>query len=236
MREPGARILVIDDQEDERRALAAMLREAGYLVETAEDGPRGITAIEQHPPELILLELGMKEMDGWAVVERLRTNEDIPPIVLLSERGENARRGPLRSCVVAFLFRPVRTAELLGVCERVLGLLARAESFGVERRHEARRRFVARIELPARGSHTSLVGFLVELSRRGFRIELIEAGLKLKPGDSIRAHVEAFGETLTLEGRVRWRRAMPTGVVLGVERSSVHEEIERKLVDILHGD
>jgi CheY-like chemotaxis protein len=236
MREPGARILVIDDRADERRELSAILHEAGYLVETAADGPQGIAAVKRHPPELILLELGMKDMDGWTVVERLRAMEEIPPIVLLSRRGENARRGPLRGCVVAFLFRPVRTADLLGVCERVLGLSARAESFGVERRLENRRRLVARIELPACGFGSSVTGFLVDLSRRGFRIEFIDTSLKPAPGDSIRAHVEAFGETLTLDGRVRWRRALPTRVVVGVERTSVHDETEHQLVELLYAD
>ncbi|MBN2370566.1 MAG: response regulator [Vicinamibacteria bacterium] len=232
---PGARVLVIDDREDERIAIASMLREAGYLVE-AVGGSRAIEAVERHSPELILLEMGMQNMDGWTIVERLRTMEDVPPIVLLSERGESARRGPLRSCVVAFLVRPIRTADLLGVCERVLGLLARAEIFSVERRHEPRRRLVARIEMPLYGSRSAMSGFLVDYSRRGCQIESIEPGLKPTPGDPIRVHVEVFGETLTLDGRVKWRRVTPRGVVVGVERSILNDTSEHQIFEYLRGN
>jgi DNA-binding response OmpR family regulator len=66
------RILVIDDQSDERAIQAAMLGHLGYAVDTAEDGETGIRLAADSPPDLILLDVAMPRLDGFTVCRSLR--------------------------------------------------------------------------------------------------------------------------------------------------------------------
>lgn len=66
-------ILIVDDDADTRHILADALQEAGFAVATAVDGVDALDQVEQHPPDAILLDLIMPAMDGWSVLECLRT-------------------------------------------------------------------------------------------------------------------------------------------------------------------
>jgi CheY-like chemotaxis protein len=87
------RVLVVEDDEAERTALAGVLREDGFDVDLAADGEQALVALEHHaPPELVLLDLMMPRVTGWQVLqamERTARLADIPVIVLtaFAERG-----------------------------------------------------------------------------------------------------------------------------------------------------
>lgn len=68
----GKRILVIDDQADEREIQGAMLGHLGYQVETAGDGASGVRMATESPPDMVLLDIAMPRMDGFAVCRQLR--------------------------------------------------------------------------------------------------------------------------------------------------------------------
>ena len=72
--EPPRAILVVDDQADERAIQSAMLGHLGYRVREAADGPSGIAAALDDPPDLILLDIAMPRMDGFAVSRALRSD------------------------------------------------------------------------------------------------------------------------------------------------------------------
>jgi CheY-like chemotaxis protein len=80
------RVLVVDDDEAERTALASVLREVGFEVALAEDGEQALLALEHRaPPALVLLDLMMPGVNGWQVLEAMERNAglaDIPVIVL----------------------------------------------------------------------------------------------------------------------------------------------------------
>jgi CheY-like chemotaxis protein len=84
----GARpqVLVVDDDEAERTALAAVLRDDGFDVALAEDGERALIALEHGaPPALVILDLLMPRMTGWQVLEAMERTArlaDIPVIVV----------------------------------------------------------------------------------------------------------------------------------------------------------
>lgn len=73
--EPGARqpILIIDDDEVILNTLAYLLRDEGYLVACASNGQEALRAVAQQPPCLILLDMKMPVMDGWAFASAYRT-------------------------------------------------------------------------------------------------------------------------------------------------------------------
>lgn len=82
---PGGakRILVIDDQADERAIQGAMLGHLGYEVETAEDGAAGVRMATESPPDMVLLDIAMPRMDGFAVCRQLRTDPRTASVPIL---------------------------------------------------------------------------------------------------------------------------------------------------------
>jgi DNA-binding response OmpR family regulator len=116
------RILVVDDEPGVQQLLSVVFRAHGYVVDTASHGEEAMQRIDAHPPNLILLDLMMPRMDGWAVLEALRRRPDAPPIILLSAYGnlpETAERATMlgaRAC----LPKPFKFPDLLATCEAAL--------------------------------------------------------------------------------------------------------------------
>jgi two-component system KDP operon response regulator KdpE len=81
------RILVVEDEPGLRKALGINLRARGYEVALAGDGRSALTTASQHPPDAIILDLGLPDMDGAEVIEGLRGWSQAP-IVVLSARSE----------------------------------------------------------------------------------------------------------------------------------------------------
>jgi DNA-binding response OmpR family regulator len=81
-------ILVIDDQDDVRALLAFALKDAGYRVVEAANGPGGLAAYHAHQPDLILLDIGLGSMDGLEVCRQLRAVTTTPIIFLTSRADE----------------------------------------------------------------------------------------------------------------------------------------------------
>jgi two-component system cell cycle response regulator DivK len=81
------RILVVEDQEDNRRILRDLLASAGFQILEAEDGERGVAAAESHHPDLILMDIQMPIVDGYEATRRIKANPElcgIPLIVVTS--------------------------------------------------------------------------------------------------------------------------------------------------------
>jgi DNA-binding response OmpR family regulator len=120
-----ARVLVIDDEADIRLLLRGLLERAGYVVDEATDGRAGLRAFYATPPDLVLLDVGMPELDGWATLERLRDLSDVPVIMLTARSGELDRVRGLTRGADDYVSKPFGRQELLA---RVLALLRRAGS------------------------------------------------------------------------------------------------------------
>lgn len=80
-------ILVVDDEPGMRRLVSLYLQPAGFLVDTAETGAEAIERVEQTAIDLVVLDLGLPDIDGYSVCEELRGIRDIP-IVMLTARSE----------------------------------------------------------------------------------------------------------------------------------------------------
>ena len=78
----AARILVIDDDADIRGLVAALLERAGLAVEQAEDGRSGLRALHKTPPDLVVLDVSMPDLDGWQTLERIRDLSEVPVLML----------------------------------------------------------------------------------------------------------------------------------------------------------
>ncbi len=84
-----ARILLVDDEAAIQRALAPLLRARGYDVEIAGTGADALKAVVQQAPDLIVLDLGLPDLEGTEVCRRVRAISKVP-IVVLSARGAEA--------------------------------------------------------------------------------------------------------------------------------------------------
>src|SRR6202035_1274743 len=102
MTEPAPVVLVIDDEIQIRRFLRAGLELDGFVVQEAETGTDAMRAVTLTPPDLVILDLGLPDMDGADVLERLRAWSNVPLIVHAVRRrvgapsgGPVVRAGPL---------------------------------------------------------------------------------------------------------------------------------------------
>ncbi len=109
----GARILVVDDEAAIRRALRTILNRHGFQVETADTGQKALERFAYARPDLILLDLGLPDIDGMDVLRRLRAIHNVP-IVILSVRGaERDKVTALESGADDYLTKPFGVDELL---------------------------------------------------------------------------------------------------------------------------
>ena len=113
MTEPRPLVLVIDDEAPMRRFLRVALTSNGYQVVEAESGEQGIALAASHNPELVLLDLGLPDLDGLVVTQRLR-EWSRAPIVVVSARGlENDKILALDGGADDYLTKPFGVGELL---------------------------------------------------------------------------------------------------------------------------
>jgi two-component system, OmpR family, KDP operon response regulator KdpE len=84
----AARILLVDDEVPIQKAIAPLLRSRGYDVDVAGTGADALRLVAAHPPDLIVLDLGLPDMEGTDVCRRIRA-ESAVPIVVLSARGSD---------------------------------------------------------------------------------------------------------------------------------------------------
>ena len=109
----GARVLVIEDDPSVSRTLAHNLEGHGFRVQVADTGEGGLEAAERFGPDLVLLDLGLPDMSGFDVIDRLR-QRTATPIVVLSVRGaEPDKVRALDAGADDYLTKPFGVDELL---------------------------------------------------------------------------------------------------------------------------
>lgn len=82
------RVLVVDDEPAIRRFLRASLTSQGYDIVEAEDGARALAEIGRRPPDIVVLDLGLPDIDGLEIIRRLRQGGNAAPIIVLSSRAD----------------------------------------------------------------------------------------------------------------------------------------------------
>src|SRR5919197_983059 len=123
----AARVLVIDDDADIRGLVAELLGRAGMTVEQAADGRAGLRALHQAPPDVVVLDVSMPDLDGWQTLERIRDLSDVP-VLMLTGRGAELERG-LQAGADDYVVKPFGRQELVA---RVQALLRRSAARATE--------------------------------------------------------------------------------------------------------
>lgn len=122
------RILVIEDDEDFREALVLLLG-TDFAVETAENGVAGIKAALQSPPDIILLDLKMPDMDGFQTCKALRLDSDLMQIPIIVVSGFNSTDDRTRAFEAGaddFIPKPFNTEEFLARLHRKLAVTSKS--------------------------------------------------------------------------------------------------------------
>ena len=221
------RVLVVDDEEDTRVVIGRLLEKSGFAVETVAHGDDAVIAVQARRPDLMVLDLGMPGMDGWAVIERLMPIGP-PPVVLLASRSDDPKSGPFQDCIVGYLYKPLHYGELATAIRRLLSAGAPAAE-SLERRRHRRRRLIVDVTLLSQDGEPAVVGKLVDLSASGLQMEM---NVPLETGDRVRIILHVPGgptAQLKLDGTVLWRRDVDTGFAYGLDLGTLTREDSRRL-------
>jgi PAS domain S-box-containing protein len=232
--EQPALILVVDDEHQNRQLLELLLKPEGFEVATANSGADALASVARRPPDLMLLDVMMPDMDGCVLAAALKSNprtQHIPIIMVTALDNREARMIALRAGAEDFLTKPVDRAEL---CVRVRNLL-RLKAYGTyydKYSHTLEREVVARTtELVARTK--LLESQAVVLSEQAALLDLASDAIIVRDMDHrivfwSRGAEAMYGwpgaEVMGQEARALLRTEFPAPV----------EEIDRKVLEDGH--
>lgn len=113
MSDQDALVLVVDDEPPITRALTAALTARGYRAEVARTGQEALEATALHSPAAVILDLGLPDLDGIEVLQRIRGWSEVPVIVLTAEGAEDRKIRALDDGADDYVTKPFSTPELL---------------------------------------------------------------------------------------------------------------------------
>src|SRR5450755_2918720 len=117
---PPIRVLVVDDEDDQRQLLADIVSSMGFAVETARDGQEAMEAQAKSPADVIVTDLMMPRMDGFGLLRGLQALGDSTPTIVLTGFGNIEKAISIVHDLKAFWFqeKPVQPSVLRALVER----------------------------------------------------------------------------------------------------------------------
>jgi len=122
---PPYTLLIIEDEIEITRAVGAALREQHPVIVQASGGRTGLEAIEESRPDIVILDLGLPDLDGLEVCRRIRALTDVPIVILTARHGEADTVALLNAGADDYITKPFSTQELAA---RVAAQLRRASA------------------------------------------------------------------------------------------------------------
>src|SRR4249920_449497 len=113
-------VLVVDDDADIRGLLRELLERQGYQVTEAANGRDGLRALYASPPDVVLLDISMPELDGWETLERIRDVSEVPVAMLTARAAELEKVRGLKGGADDYITKPFGRQELLARIEAML--------------------------------------------------------------------------------------------------------------------
>ncbi len=107
------RVLVVEDEPDLQRVVAASLREDGYAVDTASDGEEGLFKAQAWEYDAVVLDVMLPKLDGWSVLEGIRASKRTPVLMLTARDTVTDRVRGLNIGADDYLVKPFALTELL---------------------------------------------------------------------------------------------------------------------------
>lgn len=113
MESSGVRILIIDDESQIRRLLKVALSGHGYEVREVASGLEGLNEVALYRPDLVILDMGLPDIDGLEIVRRLREWSKVPIIIISVREEESDKIGALDAGADDYVTKPFNMGELL---------------------------------------------------------------------------------------------------------------------------
>jgi CheY-like chemotaxis protein len=117
------KILIVEDNEENRDSLSRRLQRRGFAVIIAEDGKAGVAMAQSEKPDLILMDMNMPELDGWEATRHLKAaagTKDLPVIALTAHAMSGDRDRALEVGCADYHTKPVEFPKLLAQIEALL--------------------------------------------------------------------------------------------------------------------
>jgi DNA-binding response OmpR family regulator len=115
-----AHVLVVDDDPDIRGLVRELLERQDYSVTEAANGKDALRALYSAPPDVVLLDVSMPELDGWQTLERIRDLSDVPVAMLTARTAELEKVRGLKAGADDYITKPFGRQELLARIEAML--------------------------------------------------------------------------------------------------------------------
>jgi DNA-binding response OmpR family regulator len=128
MRDAAVTVLVIEDEADIRQLLRTLLEREGFITTEAENGRDGVRKFHERHPDIVILDVGLPDLDGWQVLERIRDMSDTPVLMLTARSTELDKVRGLNAGADDYLTKPFSRGELLARLQAISRrLIARSE-------------------------------------------------------------------------------------------------------------
>ena len=115
-----ARVLVVEDDKDISLGIRTVLGRNGFDVMSSADGKDGLRVFHDSRPDLVVLDIGLPTLDGWAVLERIRDLSDVPVLILTAHGNEADKVRGLHNGADDYLTKPFSNRELAARLEALL--------------------------------------------------------------------------------------------------------------------
>lgn len=171
-----SRIMIVDDESAHVRVLRPSLAAAGYVVMAAETGERALTQLAQDAPDLVILDLGLPDMDGKDIIASMREWTEAPIIVLSARHDEAERIAALDMGANDFVTKPFHMGELQARIRAAL------------RHHERRNATMSKL---------TTRGLKVDFVNRRVTLEDQDVKLTRKEFDLLRSLAQQAGQVVT---------------------------------------
>ncbi|MGK2927491.1 MAG: response regulator [Lysobacterales bacterium] len=184
-------ILLVEDDHSIAQALQLALHKQGYSVNTVGTGKAALLAIETEPPDLAILDLGLPDMDGLAVLKQVRSrNVDLPVLLLTARAGLDDKVAGLDSGADDYLAKPFEMSELfarLRVMERRLTTARTAKIT------------IGAVTLDINHNSVVVGDAAMELSRREFMLlkSLMENAGRVQTRNTLESRLYSWGEEVS---------------------------------------
>lgn len=211
------KILIADDEANIRELARLYLEQDGFQVTAVANGTQALAQIKQSPPDLLVLDLMMPEMDGWEVCRRLRMNSNLPILMLTARDDDIDKIVGLEMGADDYLTKPFNPRELVA---RVRAILRRVGETAVSSATQTRA--LGNVTVDPGSREVSLSGARVALRTKEFDLllTLMDHANQVLSREQLLDLVwgyEFYGQTRTVDVHIAHLRDKLTGSDLTIE-------------------
>jgi DNA-binding response OmpR family regulator len=184
-------VLLVEDDQSLATGLCKALRDAGFVTNHVAEGKAALHAVSVEPPDIVVLDLGLPDMDGLDVLKRIRDSGALVPILILTARSSiDARVSGLDGGADDYLSKPFETPELIARLRVIERRLSSTQASTIE---------VGDVTLDTLSRQVVAKGESVELARREYTVlkSLMENCGKIQTREQLESRLYSWGEEVS---------------------------------------